>query len=225
MNNYTNICIVITGLILEEYIHNIISSYKDFPNKIISTWKDQNEELINRLSIANFIIVQSDYPSYNSQTNYQSIASYNGSKKAEELGFEYIIKIRSDILCNNINKFVEILNNKFDKDKLIIFAGMKYHGNPAEDRVCIMDNMIAGYINNIIKFYSSLQISTDVRFPEEYLQESYLNKQHLSKDEIRNTFYFCHEECSKNNITFLLTKKQYNWEFIEWRCKQRDIWS
>ena len=100
---------------------------------------------------------------------------------------------------------------------------MKFHGNPDEINVCIMDNMIGGYIDKMIRFYSNLQEVGDTRFPEQYLQEVFVQKTYLTKEEILNNFIFCYNICKNNDLTFFLAK-QYNWEFINWRCQQADAW-
>ena len=45
------ICIIITGLIRKEYINEIVETYKFFQNKIISTWVDQDQMLLQILKI------------------------------------------------------------------------------------------------------------------------------------------------------------------------------
>ena len=218
------ICVVITGII-NTNINEILKTYKDFNNKIISTWNNQSEEFIKILEENNFIIVLSDFlNSYNS-TNYQMKSSHVGCLKAKELGFNYVIRMRTDINCNNFPLFVSLLydNDYFNTNKLISFSGMKFHGNADESNVCIMDNMIGGYINNIIHFYNNLQDVGDVRFPEQYLQEVYLQKNLPTKEDILKHFIFCYDICKKNGLTFFIGK-QYNWEFINWRCQQKDAW-
>ena len=219
-----NISVVITGII-DTNIDILLNTYKSYNNKIISTWNNQNKDYIKILEENNFIIVLNDYPVNNNSTNYQIKASHAGCLKAKELGFEYVIRMRSDVNCNNFNLFIESLYNSnfFNKEKLISFSGMKYHGNPTDTRVCIMDNMIGGYINNMIEFYGTLQESGDNRFPEEYLQENYLKKNNITTIDILNKFNFCYDICKNNNITFFIAKC-YNWEFINWRCIQADAW-
>ena len=215
-----NLGVVITGILIEDDIDELISVYKNIKYKIISTWNDQDIILVNKLKDENFIIVQDDYPLYMYSTNYQMKSSYNGCIKAKELGCDYVIKIRGDIICNNFDLFINVLKDKyFDSDKLISFAGMDF-GNA---HVCIMDNMIAGNINNMIKLYTNIIEPNNTTCPEIYLQENYIKKNNLTKEDIRNNFIFCFNHCRDNNLTFFI-KKHYKWEFIRWRCVQDDVW-
>ena len=85
-------CFVITGLIEEEYIPSLIKSYEKISHKIISTWINQDENLIQILRTNGFIIVQDNCPIINKQTNYQSKAIHNGCLIAQELGYKYVIR-------------------------------------------------------------------------------------------------------------------------------------
>ncbi len=69
--------------------------YNKIPT-IFSTLKDSD---ISNLSDSNFNIVKNEKPiiAGKSNFNYQVINTANGIKKAKELGYEYIFKIRSDI--------------------------------------------------------------------------------------------------------------------------------
>jgi hypothetical protein len=53
----SNTCLVITGLIQEDYIPFLIQSYGNMKNKIVSTWLNQDESLIEMLRLNGFIIV------------------------------------------------------------------------------------------------------------------------------------------------------------------------
>ena len=89
---------------------------------------------------------------------------------------------------------------------------------------CIIDNMIAGNINNMIKFYDvKFREPGDIRYTEIYLQENYLNKTNLTEIDIRTYFHFCYNGCNEKNLTFFF-KKHYKWDFITWRCRLPQTW-
>lgn len=205
-------CYVITGLIHKEYLKLLIESYKDIKHKIVSTWYDQDEKSLNKLRENNFLVVQDNYPKNNKQTNYQSKAIYNGCLKAKELGFKYVIRMRTDIICNKSVEFVNLLKTQyFPKNKMVSFCGIE-----TQDGVYFYDVMIAGKIDEVTDFFKNEQSMDDNRYIEKYLLEMKLNKTNITRDDVVSIFNFCYKSCEKSAIYFLFLK--YDMEIITTYC-------
>ena len=96
-------CVVITGLLEDNFIQPLIEMYKEVPHKIISTWKDQPH--IDDLRNERFVIQLNDYPSYRNSTNYQTVNIREGCLLAKNMGFNYIVRMRTDLIVNDMNRF------------------------------------------------------------------------------------------------------------------------
>ena len=211
-------CFVITGLIEEEYIPSLIKSYEKISHKIISTWINQDENLIQILRTNGFIIVQDNCPIINKQTNYQSKAIHNGCLKAQELGYKYIIRLRTDMISSKSDTFVELLETKFfPNEKLVSFCGIE-----TQDGIYFYDIMVAGLVSQMLEFFKNEQSIEDNRYIEKFLLESYLNKTDITRDDVRKIFNFCNVECHINRIEFFLIK--YQLYIINEYCLYSFIW-
>lgn len=214
-----NTFLVITGLIKEEYIQYLISSYKDVNHKIISTWYNQDKKLIKYLEDNNFIIVLDDYPLNNTSTNYQCRAIHNGCLKAKELGANYIIRMRTDVSSYNTISFINLLEEEFfPKDKLISFCGLE-----TNDGIYFYDLMVAGKVNQMIDFYKHYQYFGDNRYNEKFLIESSINKSISSREDIRQLLNFCGSRCRDKNIHFYFNK--YRYDVINDYCNRYYSWT
>lgn len=213
-------CVVITGLIRYDYINPLLTTYRNYPNKIISTWNNQDINLISLLQQQGFIIVQDNYPEVCNTTNYQSRAILNGCKKAQELGYKYIIRMRTDIDCNDFNLFSNMLNEKYlnNSTKLVSFAGIE---TPCSG-IYFYDVMIAGNTNSMLVLFKSEQSEKDTRYVEKYILETYAGKQNLSRAEVRDIFNFCYLECRHYGLRFNFPKKGF--EIIQQYCNEGFIW-
>ena len=214
----TSTCFVITGLIEEEFIPFLIKSYENIHHKIISTWVNQDESLIEMLKMNGFIIVQDKYPVNNKQTNYQSKAIHNGCLKAKELGYKYVIRLRTDMIVFKTETFVELLETEFfPKEKLVSFCGIE-----TCDGIYFYDLMVAGKTEQMLEFFKNDQTMEDNRYIEKFLLESSLNKTDITRDDVRKVFNFCNVECGFNNVEFFLIK--YQQFIINEYCLYSFIW-
>ena len=102
-DDINDVCIIITGKIVPQYINEIINTYKNIKNKIISTWIDQDSSLVNTLYENGFIIVLNNYPERKTTFNFQFTQMKYGILKAKELGFKYVLKFRTDTYIKNFN--------------------------------------------------------------------------------------------------------------------------
>lgn len=214
-------CVIITGLIKYEYISLLIDTYKNIKDKIISTWIDQDKYLLDILSDNGFILVLNNYPINKNSTNYQIKCILNGCLKAKDMGYEYIIRMRTDINCNNFIKFREIIYDLY-KYKITFFYCIFY----PPFKFYFLDVMIAGNINELLIMFKNEKEIYDDRYTELYLMENYIyNKEsnivninylkykqdiNIKYQIFTKHFNLCHKICLDNNIKMFWLSKNYD---------------
>lgn len=211
-----DVCVIITGLIKYEYIFDLIKTYENIPNKIVSTWNNQDINLINFLKSHNFIVIQNEYPKELCQTNYIASSIQHGCDKANELGFNHVIKVRSDIACNNMNKLIEIIKPMME-NKLTVLSGM-YTDDKAP---YFFDSLLGGPVTEVKKLCCQTSLS-DKRYIEKVWQENYLQKENLNEDDIRSIFNFC--VLQLRNAGIILEWKEKGWEIVHCFCARSFTW-
>ena len=105
-----DICIVVQGPI--DYIDNIINTYEKIKNNvIISTNKIQNNKL-QRLYDKGFKVITNELLLNSGKSNFNNQVknTYEGVKMANQLGFKYVFKIRSDIFIDDLTELINSLN-------------------------------------------------------------------------------------------------------------------
>lgn len=85
----------------DDFTLNTVCFYKSmYPSAaiIVSTWDDENEEVLRKLAENGAVIVKSRKPDYSGvrNINFQIVNSLAGLLKARELGYEYAVKTRTD---------------------------------------------------------------------------------------------------------------------------------
>jgi hypothetical protein len=206
-------CVVITGLLRSDFIQPLIDMYKDVPNKIISTWKDQPH--INEIENNGFIIKLNDYPSYVNCTNYQTVNIREGCLLAKSLGFPYVIRMRTDLICNDIVKFMGCIKHLY-KERITVLGFIQ------TSLFYIIDFFVAGPISEMLLVFKEEQKEGDGRFVEQYWMEEYFNKKDLTLTDVKERLYSCLQVLQENNIDMELISK--NWgKIIEKYCKQNII--
>jgi len=214
-----NIYILITGILKPEYIDLLLESYKCIPNKILSTWENTPSEYIDLFKMNNFEVVLNSLNIETSEPQY--ILKINGLNYIKSLGtnlsdtdlnsehihmrdngtdsifyrYKYCLCTRTDIFSSDFLKYIRFTNNLY-KEKLTVICGIVTHS------AYIFDIIVSGSINELLKFYKVKQL-TDKRFPEQFLLETYLNKDNISLEDIKHNFYFSLDICREKNIEFI----------------------
>ncbi len=203
-------CIVITGVVESSYVEPLIDMYKDIPNKIISTWKDQPH--INDFIENGFITVLNDYPSHRNCTNYQTVNIRQGCLKAQELGFNYVIRMRTDLICNDTKLFIDSIEELY-KEKITVLCAIQ------TTIFYYVDFFVAGPIKEMLRFFNKEQKPEDKRFVEQYWMEEYFNKTNITFEEFKQEINMCLTTLRNNNIDMELISK--NWgKIISKYCNQ-----
>jgi hypothetical protein len=151
MNSPHEVCIIITGLLKPEYIDSIIHTYRNIKNKIISTWNDENIDFLNKLAQNNFIILLNEKPKITHGYINQSLHIINGCSKAKEMGFEYVLRVRSDCYIVNYNY------NEDDKNLIkYIYSKNNNNGNYNKSLEYYSDDKLLQFIYYNLAFYNKI---------------------------------------------------------------------
>jgi hypothetical protein len=138
--------------------NEIKQTYKGLP-VIFSTLNDSETE---SLSDSGFVIVKNKIPEYSGRSNfnYQVTNTYEGIKKAQELGYKFVLKIRSDITIPEIQKLISIIGKP--KNTILFSAYHQWDGG------YLCEHMVFGKIDimkklwNIPLSYSNLPPETQL---------------------------------------------------------------
>jgi hypothetical protein len=194
-----DVCLIVVGLLNEErYVDELVKSYKDVSTtKILSTWPTENPAFLKRLKDeANFIVIFNEHPlmdnkhpSLQLSTNFQIRTVSNALKKADELGFKYIMKFRTDLICDNIPLLFNTIKHLF-QDKICVLARIEEKTCPKKN---FIDQFVSGPIKDMVKMYSSeiKDIAKSNYWPEDQLQENYFGKLDVSYEEFKENINMC----------------------------------
>ena len=152
----------------------VIQGPNTHPSKIIDCYKSKNNIIFSTLinedisSIDNqgFTIIQNKIPRVSGKANfnYQVINTLNGLKKAKSLGYNYALKIRSDITIKEIDKLLDILIKSKD---VIYFSA--YHN---WDGGYLCEHMNFGHVDNLINLWD-IPVSDSEDAPEIQLTKNF----------------------------------------------------
>ena len=212
-----NTCFIVTGKLTEESVYNLVQSYKNVRDKILSTWIDTDPNLLNVLNIIGFIIVLNDIKDvpHITQLNVQIKCIKSGLLKAKKLGYSHCIRSRTDIFTEDFNLFRTVTEPLYS-NKLCCLNGQHLMNQDKIDPniTYFIDLIVSGPTSEMEIFYKEYPAVTDLRPPEIFLQETYTGKDKLTRDEIHNMINFCIDTVSKHNIKIYWVPKHGNFELI-----------
>lgn len=174
-----DVCLVLQGPL--NYYKDIISTYNNFKDNIVISTTDKNEEAINTLNANGFKIVVNDIAIIPGRANFnnQVLTTYSGIEAAKNLGFKYVLKLRSDVLIPKINSLI----NHLDFKKIYFPAYHLYDGG------YLCDYMMFGEIDIMYGFWK-IPLSDSKIAPEKQLTQKFdLFYGHLNIDFIFPILY------------------------------------
>lgn len=210
---YDDTITVISGIIKEEFVVNLINSYKYVKNKLISTWDDTEIKLLEELKNNGFKIILSNENDikFKCSTNYQCVTINNGIIEAIKLGFKYVCRSRTDIFLTNHLKFLHLTRELY-KEKITVLYGIEQgieHG-VKPDLIYYSDLIMCGTIHDMLISFNKQKEFNDNAIPEIFFLKNYskssINKNEYTKEEIKKYFNFVHTICIDNNIEILWYK-------------------
>jgi len=204
-----------TGIVIQGPLHDercvnlLIECYKSQKsNCVISTWDDQPTELINKLVSENFPLIINkrenvEYVGW-SNCNLQFYSSSSGLSSFLETDYSHLLKIRTDTIPSDIDKFLEILSNK-PKEKLIFMCWIT--GTEIE---YFVDFFSFGPKNKVFDLWNIYQAETEKpMFTEQYLLFKNMGISDPKFNQIRDEYEFCLKEMFESGLRLDWEKPQY----------------
>jgi hypothetical protein len=201
-------CVVIQGQVYPQIVNQLIETYKDFPDKILSTWTTEHKESVDILRSKGFQIVIQEQPEYKTPVNYMTKSLQKGIEFAETLGYTHVFRMRTDVRCSAFSKLVNILETDYLLDKLSFIMLCK--NIPGGDSY-LCDHIVYGPLFEIKKYFSSVQSVGDTRYSESLYQEEYfgISTSKISYDYLKDKVQFFINRCKMEDIQFHYTKPMY----------------
>lgn len=229
-----DICIIITGLIRNEYIGELVNMYKNIHNKIISTWIDQDKLLLNILEKNGFTILLNEYPRRITSVNCQNTQVKFALLKAKELGFKFASRFRTDMYIKDFEydsvdiklfKDVYYLNNVIssnispirNSDTLLRFIDGSRHLYDKITFICgelchginlhPNDLLYFGPIDELLVMFDNTEYAGDDLGSDKMIIEEYFKKSVSTILEYKSNINSCIDICVNNNIDFFWNRQ------------------
>jgi hypothetical protein len=199
--------IILTGIIEEYYLYDIIRCYENILKNdnysiIISTWKYTDKKIISTLKEKNFQIVLSEFPEDidKSSVNYQHFSYLQALDTARSKSCTHVIRLRSDLFVTDIHILLKIYEHIYC-EKPIYLAIFDHEGG------YLLDYMHMYGINFYENFTFKYKDKNDVRFTEKYLQEVYFGTSdwNILKEKVTLSI----RELVKNDVQIFFLKSCY----------------
>jgi len=157
-----DICIVVQGPI--TYVNDIIKTYEKIKDNVIISTSETSMELLQPLLDSGFRVIINELAIIPGKTNFNNQVknTFEGVKKASELGFKHVLKIRADIFIDDICKFISLLDN----DKIYFPA---YHNH---DGGYLCEHMLFCSTDFMLKLWD-IPVSSSTLPPETQLTKKY----------------------------------------------------
>ncbi|WP_440672823.1 WavE lipopolysaccharide synthesis family protein [Candidatus Pelagibacter sp. HIMB1715] len=237
------IAIIIQGPIQDkiDFLRETLNIYKKiFKNSIviISTWKNENQKLIDNFKNSNTYVIYSEEPNKETMHNIdkQIISTNAGLKLALKLGAKYSLKTRADVRLNKNNletfllsliKTFPVKKNKLISSRIIVPSLVTYKfrifslsdivlfGNTDDLLIYFKDD---NYIDGLKKFglnKKNVLINGTPLIPEVFLCARYLQKLEENLDWSLEFWWKSLKEyfCIIDNSSLDLFWYKYNWDY------------
>ena len=193
---YDDTITVVTGLLNQMFVERLISAYKDVKHKMVSTWRSSNRELLRQLLENGFIIVLSQEPATRTMVRVTA-TSRAAVLKAQELGFKYICRSRTDIFPENHLKFLDVTRDLY-KEKITVLSGVNLC-----DHIYYFDHIVCGSVENMLLFYTLKGTVPLLPTPEISLLQNYAGEKIVSKEEVKKHLNISKAICLKEGIEII----------------------
>ena len=184
---------VITGILKPIYVIHLVQAYTHTKHKLVSTWKDEDPNLLNILDKSGFIIVLSERPTHMTSYNAQAVTSTAGIMKAEQLGFTHVCRTRTDVFPTNHEYFLHCTHNLYVSKVMAICGIFDW----------FLDIIMIGPTSEMIKAFSHLQLPNDDRCPEHIIMDNLYDRTCNEKEEKRSILNFCLPICKEKGLEII----------------------
>lgn len=193
-----SLCMIIQGPTNSKYLKKVQKKYKKSNIPLIfSTWKGEEskfkkKDLVLFNEVAEATGVQN--------IMLQQLSTYNGLLEAKKLGYKYAIKIRSDMVFTNIEKFLK-LDIDYNKLNFLYFINHLREDHNFKHYKYLCDYIQISSIDNLLNLWN-FKNDINCTFAEELLTNNFLNSNNI--DNISFFGSMLSEECDifwfKNNL-------------------------
>lgn len=165
-----NLCIVIQGPINNVYLKKIKRKYKKSNIPLIfSTWRGEESKFKKKdIALFNKLVEVTGVQNIMLQQH----STYKGLLEAKKMGYKYAIKIRSDMVFTDLEKFLKL---DIDYNKLNFLYFLNYvredHGSKHYKYLC--DYIQISSVDNLIDLWN-FKNDVNCTFAEELLTNNYL---------------------------------------------------
>jgi hypothetical protein len=215
------------GIVIQgptNYCNQVAPVFKNIPNVVWSTWKDEPQKNIDFIN--QYIpVILSDKPSFPGylNINMQTVSTLAGVKYLQEKGVTEIFKTRGDIHIPHIDKLLSLL-----KGKKIAFMVMCKEGvrsdlyyeleYPHYSHDYPMDIVLYGSIDNVFNSFNFMVDDWYTIPPESLIAYHFFVGKNLEfklnyKHFIDNNIYFFLNDCLENKIE--LTWLKHNVDLVQ----------
>ena len=184
---------VITGILKPISVIHLVQAYSHTQHKLISTWKDEDPNLLNILDKSGFIIVLSEKPANMTSYNAQAVTAIAGIIKAEQLGFTHVCRTRTDVFPSNHEYFLHCTYNLYSSKVMAICGIFDW----------FLDIIMVGPINKMIKAFSHLQVPGDDSCPEQIIIDNLYDGTCNEKGDKRSILNFCLPICKEKGLEII----------------------
>ncbi len=187
-----------TAIVLQgpvEYAKEIVDCYSGVKSRVIVSTNLIREDQQEILACKGFIVKKAKTPAHAGKSNFnnQVATTYCGMLAAKEAGFEYALKLRSDIMIDDVFDFVSKLNKSS-----VYFSARHTHNN----RSYLCEHMLFGSTDFMVKLWN--------------IPESTSN----DPPEIQLTRHFYSLTKSYENVKFLfpvIYENQFNAKWLKYK--------
>jgi hypothetical protein len=176
------VCIVIQGP--SEYIHEQKTAWGT-TQLIFSTWKGNEDKYTS-----DDIVIFNEIPENPGFKNYelQRLSTYNGILLAKELGFEYVLKLRSDLIPSSGDNFLKSLD--FNLINFLCWHDSHVHN---DFHGYLVDYLMFGQIEKLLKIWDS-------NYTKYNVPELSITKQYFDLFDVSNLNFFLKSLNDKNEL-------------------------
>jgi hypothetical protein len=196
--------ILFAGLIYPETFDRLLEQTKDIPHKFASIWENEDPSYVQRLIDNNFTIVTSEVKL---QELYlpQFVPVVEGIKRIKDKGYTHVLKTRFDVISPDYGKYMKLIKEAFTS-KITVICGIQTCKN------YFLQIMEYGHVDDMSRFYTlQPKEDTGIRYPEQFLMETYSGKRNLTKEDLNEIFNFSLPLCIEHKIDFIWYRPSHYW--------------
>lgn len=185
-----NYCAVLGGPLYASAIPYILAMCASVPC-IISTWETESEEAIRVLRGHAVDIVLNTPPEFAGvqHVNYANKSIFSGIQRAIELGYTHALRFRTDLFSPQFKPLCDIFAGAAG-NALVAICWYNHIVPPHAPHGYIMDHVMFGPCDELIKYRSSYQLPGDERYTEHFLQDCYFQRRQVSYNDVKDSFAF-----------------------------------